>query len=144
MSKRTNNKDQLKFVTEKQVGETGFRHMYKLKTTQDGKSVTKKEQQQRGTEVDRFRPKSMRFQLRTGSERTTPGFILVKRKKSKPSATRKEMKKPPPKKRKFQRSEFESKLVTSHDTANSSNGKNQQEIQGQRHNLHQKYICFLN
>ena len=82
MSRRTDNKDQLKFIIEKQVGETGSGQVSELKTNQDGRSVTKKEQQQRGAGADRFRSKS-RSRLQTGSENTTPGFIVVKCKKSK-------------------------------------------------------------
>ena len=85
MSRRTDNKDQLKFVIKKQVAETGSGQVYELKTNQDGESVTKKKQQQRGAGADRFQPKSRRSQLQTGSEHTTPGFIVVKRKKFKSS-----------------------------------------------------------
>ena len=41
VSRRTDDKDQLKFVIEKQVGETGSGQVYELRTNQDGKSVTK-------------------------------------------------------------------------------------------------------
>ena len=51
-------KDQHKFVIEKQIGETGSGQVYELKTNQDGESATKNEQQQRGAGTDRFRPKS--------------------------------------------------------------------------------------
>ena len=44
VSRRKDDKDQLKFVIQKQVGETGSGQVYKLKTNQDGESVTKKEQ----------------------------------------------------------------------------------------------------
>ena len=41
VSRRTDDKDQLKFVIEKQVGETGSGQLHELRTNQDGKSVTK-------------------------------------------------------------------------------------------------------
>ena len=85
VSRRTDDKDQLKFIIEKQVGETVSGQVSELKTNQDGGSVTKKEQQQRGAGADRFRSKSRRSRLQTGSENTTPGFIVVKCKKSKSS-----------------------------------------------------------
>ena len=44
VSRRTGDKDQLKFVIEKHVGETGSGQVYKLKTNQDGESLTKNEQ----------------------------------------------------------------------------------------------------
>ena len=115
MSRRTDDKDQLKFVIEKQVGETGSGQVYELKTNQDGESVTKKEQQQRGAGADRFRPKSRRSRLQTGSECTTPGFIVVKCKKFKSSVhrTTKRNEKTTVEEEKIKRSEFESRLVTS-------------------------------
>ena len=69
-------------IIEKQVRETGSEQVYKLKTNQDGESFTKNEQQQQGVGADRFRPKSRRSRLQTVSSRTTPGFIVVKCKKS--------------------------------------------------------------
>ena len=41
VNRRTEDKDQLKFVIEKQVGETGSGQVYELRTNQDGKPVTK-------------------------------------------------------------------------------------------------------
>ena len=88
MSRRTDDKDQLKFFN----GETGGRNRFwtsvRTKDHQDGGSDTKNEQQQRGAGADRFRPKSRRSRLQTGSEGTTPRFIVVKCEKSKSSVHR--------------------------------------------------------
>ena len=46
VSRRTDDADKIKFVLEKQMGETDSGQVYKLKTNQDGESVTKSEQQQ--------------------------------------------------------------------------------------------------
>ena len=88
VSRRTDDKDQLKFVIEKQVGETGSGQVYILKNNLDGESVTKEEQQQRGAGADRFRSRSRRSRLQIGSKRTTPGFIVLKCQKSKSSVHR--------------------------------------------------------
>ena len=54
VSRRTDDKDQLKFVIEKQVRGTGSGQVYELRTNQDGESVTKNELQQRSAGGDRF------------------------------------------------------------------------------------------
>ena len=74
---RTDDTDKIKFVIEKQVGETNSGQVDELKINEDGELVTKNEQQQRGAGADRFRPKSRKSQLQTGSECTTPGFTVV-------------------------------------------------------------------
>ena len=71
VSRRTDDKDQLKFVIEKQVRGTGSGQVYELRTNQDRESVTKNELQQRSAGGDRFLPKSKRSRLQTGLAHNT-------------------------------------------------------------------------
>ena len=59
------------------MGEINSGQVDEVKINEDGKLVTKNEQQQRGAGADRFQPKSRKSQLQTGSECTIPGFTVV-------------------------------------------------------------------
>ena len=90
LRKRTENSDQIQFIIEKQVGETDSGQAYELQTNRDAKSddrVSKSKQQQRGRGTDRLQRESGKSQLQSQLECTTPGFIVVKSKKS-PSGKR--------------------------------------------------------
>ena len=85
MSKRTDHSDQIQFIIEKQIGETDSGQVYELQTRCDGKSddrVSESKQQQRGGGTDRFQRESEKSRLQSQLERATPGFIVVKSKKS--------------------------------------------------------------
>ena len=77
--------DQIKFIIEKQVRETDLGQVYELQTKCDGKSndrVSESKQQQWGGGTDRLKRESRKSWLQNQLECTTPGFILVKSKKS--------------------------------------------------------------
>ena len=85
VSKRTDNRDQIEFVIEKQVGETDSGQVYEQQTKRDSKlddRVSEREQQQRGEGTDRFQRESRNSQLQSQFKHTTPGFIVVRSKKS--------------------------------------------------------------
>ena len=85
VSKRTDDSDQIEFIIKKQVGETDSGQVYKLQTKRVGKSddrVSESEQQQRGGGTDRLQLESRKSRLQSQLKRTTPGFIVVKSKKS--------------------------------------------------------------
>ena len=61
VSKRTNDNDQIQFITEKQVRETDSGQVYELRAKRYGKSddrVSGSDQQQQGGGVDRFQRES--------------------------------------------------------------------------------------
>ena len=85
LSKRTDNRDQIEFVIEKQVGETDSGQVYEQQTKRDSKlddRVSEREQQQRGEGTDRCQRESRNSRLQSQFKHTTPGFIVVRSKKS--------------------------------------------------------------
>ena len=85
MSNRTNDSDQIEFIMEKQVGETDSGQVNKLQAKRDDKSddrVSEFEQRQRGGGTDRLPREWRKSGLQSQLERTTPGFVMVKSKKS--------------------------------------------------------------
>ena len=85
VSKRTNDSDQIQFIIEKQVRETDSGQVYELQAKRDGKSddrVSESDQQQQGGGDDRLQRESRKSWLQSQLEHTTPGFIVVKSKKS--------------------------------------------------------------
>ena len=92
ISKRTDKKDQIEFVTEKQVGETASGKVYELQTNKDGvsndrKDETEEQQQCRvSSRPDRLQTRGRRARFRKSYSRTKLGFILTER-KSKPESS---------------------------------------------------------
>ena len=110
VSKRTDDKDSINFVIAKHVGEIASGQVYELKTNQNEPSSTDEKEHQLRNQQDRGVSSTRNSRLQFKSTRTTPGFLLAHRNRA-----RKEM--PPQKKRKVERSKFESKLVSSRSTA---------------------------
>ena len=109
VSKRTDNKDSINFIIEKQVGKAASGQVYELKTNRDESNSTDNKEQQLRAQQGRGASSARSTQLQFKSIRTKPGFILAQQRK------KKEMQ--PREKKKVDRSEFESKLISGRITA---------------------------
>ena len=77
-SSRTDNKDQIEFIIEKQFGETGSGQVYELQANEDGKPdgrLHEETNQRGGSRTDRIQTRDSR--LRCQNARSTPGFIMA-------------------------------------------------------------------
>ena len=77
-SRRTDRKEVIEFVIEKQIGETGSGKVYELKTNKDDESNDRNDEkeQQRGSGVDRLQARKSR--IRRHYVLTQPRFIMAR------------------------------------------------------------------
>ena len=77
-SRRTDSREVIEFVIEKQIGETGSEKIYELKTNKDGESNDRNDEkeQQQGGRADRLQARKSR--IRRQYVRSEPGFIVAR------------------------------------------------------------------